>query len=243
MPLQSKDLERSCGNGSSRRRPFEAMLSREPLEKEDTPNICTFLGNCYERYKITLFPNLTEIIRSKFLELPNQANKCCTQSSPSLLQISCPLWYRRLVEIHQPITTCKCKVRRDEQRKTKWRLAGGEAGRASRVLLSVFKLESSSSAWEDPKLPIVSNPSRFCPSVLQHGYQLMAQVGCWAKEPSVWHEAIGLMFRSWDIPWDLCAAQTHLGNPIQQWLGWQKGTLDALHHTVWMRWTHIHADR
>lgn len=164
MPLRSKDLERSCGNGSSRRRPLEAMLSREPLEKEDTPNICTFLRNCYERYKITLFPNLTEIIRSKFLELPNQANKCCTQSSPSPLQISCPLWYRRLVEIHQPITTCKCKGRRDEQRKTKWRLAGGQSGRASRVLLSVFKLESSSSAWEDPKLPIVRNPSRFCPS-------------------------------------------------------------------------------
>lgn len=86
------------------------------------PKHLQVLWYCFERHKITLFPSSTEIIMSKFLELLHQTNKCCTQSSPSLLQIYRPLWYRRLLEIHQPITPCKYKGWRDEQRKTKWRL-------------------------------------------------------------------------------------------------------------------------
>lgn len=124
--------------------------------------------------------------------------------------------------------------------------AGREAGRASHALVSVFKLERSSSASEDLKLPIARNPSHFCPSVLQHGYQPMAEVGCWAREVSVWHEATRLTFGSWDIPWKgISVLLRHiLENPqSSNWAG-RKVLKTSLHHIVWMRCpTHIHVGK
>lgn len=162
----------------------------------------------------TLFPSPIEIIMSIILEHFNQTKKCYVQSSPFPVQIYCPLWYRRLVEIHRPITPHKCKGWRDEQRKT----AGGEGGSASYFLMLVFKPERSSSAWEKPKLPIPSNLSSFCPS---------ARLPAHGRSGMLSHTALGLTWSTQVYIWklghvleeDLCAAQIHLGNPTQQQLG------------------------
>lgn len=75
----------------------------------------------------------------------------------------------------------------------------GEAGGASHALMSVFKLQSSSSAWEDPKLPIVGSLSHFCPSAPLPAHSRCGMLSQRALTWSNWAYV-------WKLGEDLCAS-------------------------------------